>query len=111
MELKTSWVDVRAVTDPSRYALMDATVQTYSTANPNIWKPSGRTQKGQIPTGGTDDSLRGSLKLANATMETFFQYPDSADFQPHNCFGCHNSKDASNGLNVSHIFKGLKPQP
>ncbi|MFD1627919.1 hypothetical protein [Azospirillum griseum] len=268
MELKTSWVDARAVADPSRYVLMNATVQTYSTANPNIWKPSGSapgtfalvgvhivatvnghpemvwstfehvdnapdapyyytntqnvtakaaydssgvwtftptnapltksiaetariydgspeqagankgdivnsdqgavkpasvirltpwgnqgdsqatadvanatdlisinaslvnplaamkdvranylqiggvwTQKGQIPKGGTDDSLRGSLKLANATMETFFQYPDSAEFQPHNCFGCHNSKDASNGLNVSHIFKGLKPLP
>lgn len=268
MELKTSWIDARAVANPSRYLLMNAEVQTYNTANPNIWKPSGSapgtfalvgmhivatvnghpemvwatfehvdnapdaayyytntqnvtakasydssgvwtftptglpfaatvaetariydgkppqtgadkgdivnsdqsavkpanvirltpwgdaansqaaadvanatdlisinasvlnplsglkdvranylqiggvwTQKGQIPANGTEDYLRGSLMLANASMETFFQYPDSASFQPKNCFGCHNSSDPANGLKTSHIFSGLKPLP
>lgn len=45
---------------------------------------------------------RGSLELANTTMETDFQT------QGFNCFTCHNY-DPSNPLAVSHIYSTLKP--
>ena len=49
-----------------------------------------------------DDAQRGSLELANMTMETFFQQPQ------HNCFTCHNY-DPATPLDVSHIVSGLLP--
>jgi len=49
---------------------------------------------------------RGSLELANMTMETFQQGGQS--FVP-NCFGCHNYKK-SDPLSVSHIQNKLLPQ-
>lgn len=67
------------------------------------------SQKGQIPTSGTDDFLRGSLYLANATMETFHQYPDeNSGFVSNNCFTCH-STSSGESINVSHIFGSLQP--
>lgn len=66
------------------------------------------SQLGQIPTSGTDDFLRGSLLLANATMETFHQYPDKHGFVSNNCFTCHNS-GSDTSIDVSHIFGALKP--
>jgi len=72
------------------------------------------TVDGQIPTGGTDTSLRGSLNLANTTMETYFQY-QTKDFNPQNCFGCHGvSRKSNNTINstgVSHVFDKLQPLP
>jgi hypothetical protein len=49
-----------------------------------------------------DDVQRGSLELANMTMETFFQQPQQ------NCFTCHNYDPAA-PLKVSHIASGLLP--
>ncbi|MCC2605085.1 hypothetical protein [Planctobacterium marinum] len=79
--------------------------------------------KGQIPTGypdmfppsahndPTDTYFRGSLFLANTTMETFFQYQNNIDgavFHA-NCFSCHNSGKDQIATNVSHIFEALQP--
>ena len=67
------------------------------------------SQKGQIPSSGTDDFLRGSLYLANSTMETFHQYPDENNgFVSNNCFTCH-STSSGESINVSHIFGALQP--
>ena len=74
------------------------------------------TAKGQIPNSvngavpGTDPNLRGSLHLANTTMETFDQYKTSG-FNPINCFGCHNGGDKAVGTDISHIFDALQALP
>lgn len=68
------------------------------------------TSKGQIPSDGTSSDLRGSLKLANTTMETFFQFHRS-DFNPLNCFGCHGADNATEAVEISHIFDALQPLP
>jgi hypothetical protein len=49
---------------------------------------------------GTPNEQRGSLELANTTMETFFQQ------QGNNCFTCHGYEKAT-PLNVSHIIGSL----
>ena len=49
-----------------------------------------------------DDVQRGSLELANLTMETFFQQPRQ------NCFTCHQYNPMK-PLDVSHIASGLLP--
>lgn len=67
------------------------------------------TVDGQIPSGGTDTSLRGSLNLANTTMETYYQYHTSS-FNPKNCFGCHSSS-SDDATGVSHVFDELQPLP
>lgn len=79
------------------------------------------TAKGQIPPGfpNTKPSyLRGSLNLANTTMETFyqFQHPGKNAFNPENCFGCHGStyivnQNGTGPTGVSHIFGALQPLP
>lgn len=67
------------------------------------------SQKGQIPTSGTNDFLRGTLAAANATMETFHQFPDANNgFVSQNCFTCH-SGTTGQGITTSHIFSGLQP--
>lgn len=48
----------------------------------------------------TQANQRGSLQLANTTMETFLQSST-------NCFSCHNY-DPSKPLDVSHIYSSLK---
>ncbi len=70
------------------------------------------TAKGQIPPDGTDGDLRGSLNLANTTMETFyqFQHKGSGAFNPENCFGCHGSTE-TDATGVSHIFGNLQALP
>ena len=78
------------------------------------------TSDGSIPLADGDtgkvagtDKVAGSTVLANTTMETFHQYPDSSgtgSFKPENCFGCHGaSKNDSPSQEVSHIFDGLTP--
>lgn len=67
------------------------------------------TSKGQIPTSGADPDLRGSLKLANTTMETFYQFHNKS-FNPGNCFGCHYSS-SSDPTGISHIFSHLQALP
>jgi hypothetical protein len=52
-----------------------------------------------FPDGGASEQ-RGSLELANMTMETFFQQPNQ------NCFTCHEYRQTQ-PLNVSHLVKGL----
>lgn len=69
----------------------------------SIW-----TQKGQIPDSDTASYLRGSLKLANATMETFHQFPDIQGFVSVNCFSCHQTS-SDESINVSHIFSEIEP--
>lgn len=70
------------------------------------------TSKGQIPSDGNDTDLRGSLNLANTTMETFYQFYNSASgaFNPKNCFGCHGSTP-TDATAISHIFDDLQPLP
>ncbi len=85
----------------------------------SIW-----SAEGQIPTGypvmfppstdndPTDTYFRGSLFLANTTMETFYQYQTDIDGAVNhaNCFSCHNSGgDGKEATNVSHIFNALQP--
>ena len=76
----------------------------------SIWSGGGPNQ---IPTSGTDQVLRGTLRLANSTMETFHQFPDSTgtgSFRPENCFGCHSvATNSSPSQGVSHIFSSLVP--
>jgi hypothetical protein len=67
------------------------------------------TVDGQIPSSGSDSNLRGSLNLANTTMETFYQFPTSG-FNPINCFGCHNSS-STDATGISHVFDNLQPLP
>ena len=61
-----------------------------------LWTNGGVGSKG-------DDVQRGSLELANLTMETFFQQAQQ------NCFTCHNY-DPAKPLDVSHIVSGLLPK-
>ena len=68
------------------------------------------TAKGQIPSNGTDVNLRGSLNLANTTMETFYQTPNPNGFIPKNCFGCHGSSETQ-ATGISHIYGALQPLP
>lgn len=58
------------------------------------------TSDGSIPPTPTDPKLRGSLLLANTTMETYHQLPtgQSADM---GCFGCHK---ATTSTGTSHRF-------
>jgi len=59
------------------------------------------TNGGQAST--TFDNQRGSLELANTTMETFVQ--NVAPATNTNCFGCH-TYDPQSPLEVSHIYQG-----
>jgi hypothetical protein len=84
----------------------------------SIWSSGG-----VIPTGDgtgtskddkiTAEALRGNIQLANSTMETYHQFPDShstGSFMPKNCFGCHGvDKPDSPSIGVSHIFDDLNP--
>jgi hypothetical protein len=73
-----------------------------------IWS----TGAGHIPTSGTDPELRGNLQLANSTMETYHQYPDShsTTSSPKNCFGCHSVQNQTvPSVNVSHIISNILP--
>jgi hypothetical protein len=76
-----------------------------------IWTKDGKGS-GSPPVphkGGKPDPTspqRGSLELANTTMETFQQGDQS--FVP-NCFGCHNY-NSTQPLEVSHIQNLLTPQ-
>ena len=67
------------------------------------------TAQGEIPSGGADKTLRGSLNLANTTLETFYQIPKTG-FKPKNCFGCHGSS-VNNATGVSHVFDAMEPLP
>ncbi|MEA3277437.1 MAG: hypothetical protein U9Q81_19570 [Pseudomonadota bacterium] len=62
----------------------------------------------------TDDLLTGSLKLSNATIETFTQTQNTKD----NCFRCHNTQQSfpadpdqdplpATNLNISHAFQNV----
>lgn len=76
-----------------------------------IWTKGG-ADSGKSPVttpagpGDANSPQRGSLELANMTLETFQQGDTS--YIP-NCFGCHNYK-ASDPLTVSHIQSRLLPQ-
>lgn len=76
----------------------------------SIWSSGGPDG---VPTSGSDPVLRGNRRLANTTMETFHQFPDSSgtgSFRPENCFGCHSvSTNSSPSQGVSHIFDSLTP--
>ncbi|MFZ7089783.1 hypothetical protein [Primorskyibacter sp. 2E233] len=66
------------------------------------------TVDGQLPLSGSDGNIRGGLRLANSTMETFHQYPDHNSFTSENCFTCHAvAKETDPGVKVSHIFDSL----
>lgn len=70
----------------------------------SIWSSNG-----DIPSSDTDPILRGSLYSANATMETFHQFPDeNSGFVSRNCFTCHSSK-VNEGITTSHIFSKIAP--
>jgi len=67
------------------------------------------TAEGTIPPNGTDSTLRGSLNLANTTMETFFQLQNTY-FNPQNCFGCHSyDPKTQKPTDISHIFEDMQP--
>lgn len=59
------------------------------------------TSDGSIPPTPTDPKLRGSLLLANATMETYHQVVVSGDSASMGCFGCHR---ATTSTGTSHLF-------
>lgn len=76
-----------------------------------IWTKDGADSgNSPVPTaagpGDASSPQRGSLELANMTLETF-QQGDSS-YIP-NCFGCHNYK-AESPLTVSHIQSRLLPE-
>jgi hypothetical protein len=80
-----------------------------------LWTKNGQASGAPPPvpskqgTPNPNSPQRGSLELANVTMETYEQ--GSGSFVP-NCFGCHNYKPAT-PLTVSHIALKylLPPQP
>lgn len=43
MELKTSWVDARTLSDASNYVQVKAIIPTYNIVNDTLWTPSGET--------------------------------------------------------------------
>lgn len=62
----------------------------------------------------TTDNQRGSIQLANSTMETTFQgaqpYTGTGNLQPAvNCFACHNYTPGNN-IELSHTFKKITGQ-
>jgi len=64
------------------------------------------TADGSIPTDGSSTALRGSLDLANTTMETYHQAL--------NCFSCHNVASGGSSFDddaLSHIYFQLQPLP
>jgi hypothetical protein len=64
------------------------------------------TVDGSIPTHGSSTAMRGSLDLANTTMETYHQ--------PLNCFSCHNVPSGGSSFDndaLSHIYFQLQPLP
>jgi hypothetical protein len=73
----------------------------------NYFMIGGLWTNGGVPSTGTNVQ-RGSLELANTTMETFAQQG------PNNCFSCHKYKvpppAKNNPLQVSHIMCALLPQ-
>lgn len=58
------------------------------------------TSDGSIPASPTDPKLRGSLRLANTTMETYHQLPVPSQASM-GCFGCHS---AATSTGTSHLF-------
>lgn len=71
----------------------------------------------------TVDNQRGSIQLANTTMETTFQQTDqNGNSVPYtgtganlqngavNCFACHNYNGPSTNVGLSHIFPHIKGQ-
>ncbi len=69
----------------------------------SIW-----TFNGSIPPNGVASALRGSLYTANATMETFHQFPQVTEFAVKNCFTCHGGT-TDKGITTSHIFSDIAP--
>ncbi len=77
------------------------------------------TKDGNIPTfssGGPAFTQKGSLSLANSTMETYHQeVASSPTVADAGCFGCHSisGSDAAdgNGVEVSHIYDAILPLP
>lgn len=67
----------------------------------NYQMVGGLWTNGGVPSG-DPDAQRGSLELANTTMETFFQQPQQ------NCFTCHHYT-TEHPLRVSHIIDDLLP--
>ncbi|MDC0710792.1 hypothetical protein POL68_20110 [Stigmatella sp. ncwal1] len=62
------------------------------------------TADGSIPTDGSSTAMRGSLELANTTMETYHQ--------DMNCFACHKVPSGSSSFDagaLSHIYSQLQP--
>jgi hypothetical protein len=69
-----------------------------------VWKHYRNT--GALWTNGgqasTPVNQRGSLNLANSTMETFLQA------SPTNCFSCHDFSNPKQPLKLSHIYRDLR---
>ena len=72
------------------------------------------TNGGTAPSSKSTTNHRGSLGLANATLETFVQGTTAS--RQVNCFGCHTSSSSTNPtapatVGVSHIYNVLAPLP
>ena len=65
------------------------------------------TSDGSIPSGPTAPALRGSLLLANTTMETYHQVVIQGQSASMGCFGCHSSTTSTG---TSHLFP-INPLP
>jgi hypothetical protein len=65
------------------------------------------TSDGSIPSGPTAPALRGSLLLANTTMETYHQVVIPNQSASMGCFGCHFSTTSTG---TSHLFP-INPLP
>ncbi|WP_405633267.1 hypothetical protein [Pseudoalteromonas sp. Ld20] len=67
---------------------------------------------GNIVPPNANDKLRGSLALANITMETYTQtYGDpnqNKRYSTNNCFACHATSKGESTMEVSHIFKNFQ---
>ncbi|MBB1418809.1 MULTISPECIES: hypothetical protein [Pseudoalteromonas] len=67
---------------------------------------------GNIVPPNANDKLRGSLALANITMETYTQtYGDpnqTANYSINNCFACHGITAGKSTMAVSHIFNNFE---
>ncbi|MFU2510348.1 hypothetical protein [Pseudoalteromonas sp. ASV78] len=67
---------------------------------------------GNIVPPNANDKLRGSLALANITLETYTQtYGDpnqTANYSINNCFACHGISAGQSTMAVSHIFNNFE---
>lgn len=119
IELKTSWVETKGLSNLGSYITMDAIIPVYDTTNPNKWIPKGE-RKAQLAligmhivgsVAGHPEMVWATFEHRNNTPNASYSYLDSSgnvQTQPADTGGgwllCTNA--AGTPINVSHISAG-----